>query len=116
MAILSVLAATLALLGLVVTGGQAEARGNPIYWLILAPVAWWGGGLSGFGARQVRLMMPAVIVAPLLAVACLAIAYTRGETITLWAVATVVAIITALACRIFYDRSLLKREGPDRWR
>jgi peptidoglycan/LPS O-acetylase OafA/YrhL len=116
MAILAVLAATLALLGLAVTGGQAEARANPVYWLILAPVAWWGGGLSGFGARQVRLMMPAIVVAPLLAVVCLTIAYTRGETITLWVVATVVTIIAALACRAFYDRSLLKREGPDRWR
>lgn len=116
MVILAVPAAVLALPGLVIAGGQAEARANPVYWLILIPVAWLAGDLSGFGARQVRLMMPAIIVAPLLAIGCLTMAYARGDTITLWIVATAMSIITALACRLYYNKGLLRCEGPDRWR
>lgn len=115
MAIVSVLAAVLALLGLVISGGQAEARANPLYWLILLPVAWWGGGLSGFGARQVRLMTPAIILAPLLAAMCLAIAARRGEVLVPWSIATLIAFAGATASRFFYGKSLLKREGPDRY-
>ncbi len=115
MAIIAVLAASLALIGLIVSGGQAETRANPIYWLILLPVAWWGGGLSGFGARQVRLMVPAMVAAPILAALCLVIAAGRAEAVTPWVIATIVAAVAAIVSRLFYDRSLLKREGPDRW-
>ncbi len=43
-------------------------------------------------------------------------AYARGDTITLWIVATAMSIVAALACRFYYNKGLLRCEGPDRWR
>jgi len=60
-------------------------------------------------------MVPAMVAAPILAALCLVIAAGRAEAVTPWVIATIVAAVAAIVSRLFYDRSLLKREGPDRW-
>ncbi len=114
LALVAVLAAALALIGLLVDGGQAQSRSNPLYWIVLAPVIWWGSGLMGFEARYVRAMGPLLVVAPSVAGVCLAIAVSQGREWMPWLIAAVIAGATALVSRLCYRDSLLRREGPAR--
>ncbi|EPP5101088.1 hypothetical protein ACUQRY_001353 [Enterobacter hormaechei] len=100
--------ALLCLLGLLVPGPQAQARGNPLYWLCILPFAWWANGLAAYEPRPVR---PALIVAVATAPASLAIATVLGKEPLLWTIGAGIALISAALAEYFYRGNMLYREG-----
>ncbi|WP_041862786.1 MULTISPECIES: hypothetical protein [Pseudomonadota] len=107
----ALLASLMALLCLLVPGPQAQARGNPLYWLCILPFAWWANGLAAYEPRPVR---PALIVAVATAPASLAIATVLGKEPLLWTIGAGIALISAALAEYFYRGSMLYREGPAR--
>lgn len=114
LAIVAVLAAALAILGLAVPGAQAESRANPLYWAILLPMAWWGSGVAAFEPRPVRILAVVTYAAPVVAAICLFTAVARDRGWTIWLASAVIATAAATGSRLAYGRSLLKHEGPSR--
>lgn len=113
LAIVAAIAATLAAIGLLV-GGAGVGRGNPLYWVLLAPLVWWASGMLGFEPRPTRLLPAVTAIAPVLAALCLALALAQERDLTPFAIAFAVALAAALGSRWAWTRSLLRREGPAR--
>jgi hypothetical protein len=114
LAVVAALAAVLAILGLAVPGAQAESRANPLYWVILLPLAWWGSGVAAFEPRPVRLLAVVTYAAPIVAITCLIIAIAQDRGWLIWLAAVVISIAAAIGSRRAYSRSLLKLEGASR--
>lgn len=99
---------------LVVPGTQGQARGNPLYWLMMLPFAWWAVSLASYEPTPVRLLKPAQVLAPLVAIASAATATRMGEDPTPFWVATAVSAVAAVTGWLLYRGSMLEREGPAR--
>lgn len=98
---------------LLVPGPQIEARGHPLYWLILGLPAVFAAPLMEYKPAALRMVRPALFGAPLIAGAVLAFA-ARVHTGTMteyWVMLALTAALT-LAGGLTYDRSMLAREGP----
>ena len=95
--ILALLSAAMPVLGatfILVPHGYAASRSNPLYWLLMAPLAVWVWGAISFDAWAIRLVAPLLIAAPLVAAALAALSYpTNGDAVALW----VLAVISLLA-------------------
>lgn len=95
-------------------GSPSQARGNPIYWLVFAPLAWWATALSGYEPRPVRFLKLALVGA-LIAAAMVALAATvMAQDATSFWVATAASAVAAAAGWFLYRGSMLEREGPAR--
>ncbi len=110
----SALVATMAFIGLRIPGSQADARADPLYWVILLPFGWWGSSLGAFEAWTVRLFWPSLAAWPLIAASALAGAWRQGEDLTLWAGSLAVSVACSIGAALLYRGSLLQREGPAR--
>lgn len=44
--------------------GHIAAREDPLYWLIMLPVLYWGWGVTSFDPWAIRLIVPVLILAP----------------------------------------------------
>ena len=111
------LCALLARVGLgviLVPGPQHQARGNPLYLLLMAPLVWWGSSLAWYEEKAARLIRPAFIMLPPLC----------GIN-ALWAVSLgmdpAIHVGALAACTIFaalgwwlHKDSMLRAEGPAR--
>jgi hypothetical protein len=114
---LATVAALMAVVTLVLTflpGAPTHVRFNPLYWLALLPVAWWGGNLTAFKASAVRWMRPISIAAIPIGMVATALAFARGERWQVPLGLATVACVAAVASLILYRGSLLEREGPAR--
>lgn len=114
LAAVAVLTGTVSVTMTLVNGSQYEARGNPLYWVLLLPMAWWVSGLSTFESRYVRSWKPVLAIACLAAAASLAIDMQRDEDWTVSAVSVAITVISAVASLVVYTGSLVAREGPAR--
>lgn len=114
LAVVAVLAATTSLISATVGGTQYQARANPLYWLLMAPMVWWVIGVSGFEARYVRLWIPALVLASGLSIVVAAVAMHAVGSWTVQTVACAVTLAAATASLLVYRGSLLQREGPAR--
>lgn len=114
LAIASGVAAIVALVVLVVGGSQMQARGNPLYWALLVPFAWWGSSLAYYEPWAVRLLKPSLVGWPLLATAVLVMAYRRQESETATAVSLAISVVCSICAASAYRNSLLRCEGPAR--
>ncbi len=112
--VLAALAATLSVVALAVPGPQSVARGNPLYWLLMLPMAWWGSGLARFEARPVRWWKPVLALSCLLSCGTLAMVLARGEDSTAQAIACGVTLLAAGASLWLLRGSLVALEGPAR--
>ncbi len=97
-----------------VEGNREQTRANPLYWLVLLPVAWWAAELSAFEPGSVRAMKLLTVIAPATALLCLLIAVSLEENWVLWLTSFIVSGVTAFGSRMAYRDSLLQREGPSR--
>ncbi|MDZ5650421.1 hypothetical protein [Nitrospirillum sp. BR 11828] len=114
-AVLAMAAALLSWLNVLFTGPLPQTRGNPLYWALMIPCAWWASDLTRFRPGAVIVMRLMFILAPLLAsAALLQMNNTRPDEIVAPAVLFALACTTAAAGALCYRRSLLRREGPSR--
>jgi hypothetical protein len=113
-AAIAALAATMTVISVTVQGGVTESRGNPLYWLLMLPMAWWVNGLTSFEPRAVRLWKPALAVASGTSVVAAALAMRSAGTWTGQTVACAVTLGATAASLILLRGSLVEREGPAR--
>ena len=114
LAIVAAIVAVVALQPSLFPGAPTRVRLDPLYWLLLLPIAWWGAGLAAFEPGPVRLMRTVTIAAPPIAAGATLLAWFRGAD---WAIPFALAAIsfgTAIVSRLLYRGSLLEREGPAR--
>ncbi len=62
--VLAALMPVLSLTYLLVPHGHIAARENPLYWLIMLPVLFWGWGITSFDPWAIRALVPVLIIAP----------------------------------------------------
>lgn len=116
-AVLAMAAALLSWLNVLFTGPLPQTHGNPLYWALMIPCAWWASDLTRFRPGAVIVMRLMFILAPLLAsIALLQSKDTRPDAILAPAVLFALAYTMAAAGALCYRRSLLRREGPSRLR
>ena len=93
---------------------DADGRGNPLYWLVPFPPAWWVRRLVNYEASAVRRIGAAFIIAPLAGLGVVAWSW------ALWLYLPIFWFVPAasLACSVagwsVYRGSMLEREGPAR--
>lgn len=107
------IAATVSLIGLLVEGSQYQARGNPLYWVLMLPVVWWLSGLGGFEPRAVRWWKPVLLLSVIIAAIALVLAVGRAD----WApeaVGFAITLLSAATSLSLLRGSLVAREGPAR--
>ncbi|MFD1949512.1 hypothetical protein ACFSGX_01865 [Sphingomonas arantia] len=112
--LIAALFSTMSVVGTAVPGPLPEARGNPLYWLLMLPMVYWVTELTSFTPRSVRMWTPALVVA-CVASAVAAVVVARDE--PGWTVQgglCVVTVLASIASRWLYRGSLLDREGPAR--
>ena len=114
LAALTCLTATISLISLTVGGTHYQSRGNPLYWLMMAPMLWWVIGLAGFEARYVRLWIPALVLASGVSIVAAAVAMHAAGSWTEQTIACAVTLAAAVASLLTYRGSLVDREGPAR--
>ena len=114
LAILAALAATLSVVALAVPGSHAASRGNPLYWALMLPMAWWGSGLTTFSPRAVRLWKPVLALSVLAAGTSLLAALRQEADWAIWAVAFGITLAAAAGSLALLRGSLVAREGPAR--
>jgi len=114
LAALAALAATISVISISVGGTQYQARANPLYWLLMAPMLWWVVGLTTFAPRYVRLWTPALAVACLASVAAAAATMHEAGDWTAQTIACAVTLAAAAASFLVRRGSLVEREGPAR--
>jgi len=92
---------------------QVEARGNPLYWLILLVPASWVWWVQDYSPRALRTVRPLLFAAPFIAGGVLAVAsQVRDDGMTpYWVMLALVCLLT-LTGGVLYDSSVLAREGP----
>ncbi|TWB43281.1 hypothetical protein [Nitrospirillum pindoramense] len=116
-AVLSMVAALLSWLNVLFTGPLPQTRGNPLYWALMIPCAWWASDLTRFRPGAVIVMRFMFIMAPLLAsITLLQSEDTRPDSILAPAILFALACTMATVGALCYRRSLLRREGPSRLR
>jgi len=113
LAAIATLAATVSLVALLVQGTHYQARGNPLYWALMLPAAWWVSGLTGFEAKYVRLWKPILLLAVVIAGAVPFAGVGRSD----WSFmvgAFVVTLVTAATSLFLLRGSMVAVEGPAR--
>lgn len=114
MAMLCILLATVGLIIILVPGTHAEARGNPLYWLLMLPTAWWASSLAYFESKTAWTVRPALVLGPAVCATNMLWERLRGTDLTINIGVLVISIACAIFGEIAYRRSLLKLEGPAR--
>jgi len=112
-AAVATMSATVSLIGLFVSGSQYQARGKPLYWLLMVPVVWWLSGLGQFEPRAVRWWTPVLVLSVIVTAIVLILAIDSGD----WVPEAVGFGITSLSAAISFllrRGSLVAREGPAR--
>lgn len=99
---------------LIASGTQAEARGNPLYWLVMIPLALCAGKLTRYEPGPIRWLRPAQAGAPLVAAATALVATATGEEPTPYWVATAICAALAGVAWLCWPGSMLAKEGPAR--
>jgi hypothetical protein len=97
-----------------VPGTQYAARGNPLYWLILLPVAWWVSSLAACEPHAIRWWKPALALACTISTTCLVLAVAAEQGVTLNAAGCAVTLAATVGSLVAYRGSLVAREGPAR--
>ncbi|WP_260597053.1 hypothetical protein [Sphingomonas endolithica] len=111
---IALVAATVSVSMILVSGSQYEARANPLYWALMLPMAWWVNGLTAFEPFYVRSWKAVLALACLASGASLAIDIWHDDDWTVSAVNAAVTVVSAIASMIAYRGSLVAREGPAR--
>lgn len=112
MCLLALLVPTIGIVTLLVKGPQIEARGNPLYWIILSVPAVWAWRMMDYSPGVLRTIRPALFAAPFIAGCVVMAASARGnEMMPYWVILGLTCVFT-LAGGVLYDRSLLMRDGP----
>jgi hypothetical protein len=112
LAAIAALAATVSLIAVLVKGTHYQARGNPLYWVLMLPGAWWVNRLAAFEPRAVRWWRPFLLLSVVVAAAAL-IATARADRRPA-AVAFFITLLAAGASLGLRRNSLVEREGPAR--
>lgn len=95
---------------LVAPGEQGEARGNPLYWLPMLPLAWWAVALTRYEGWAVRSIRWAQAAAPVAAAMVALFAWQSGDAAVPFLVAGAVSLAVAAVAWILYTGSLLQRQ------
>ena len=103
------IAATLALIGVLLGSSRATDRSNPIYWALLLPFAWWAASLANYTGWAVSTLRPAAIVASLVALLSLGLAANQGLALTPWIVAALIAIPSAGIGALLFPTTILSQ-------
>ncbi|MCC2978473.1 hypothetical protein LK533_17620 [Sphingomonas sp. PL-96] len=111
-AFLALLLPTIGVVTLLVKGPQIEARGNPLYWLILSVPAIWAWRMTDYSPGVLRTIRPILFAAPLIAGGVLAAARVRDAGMTPYWIMLALTCVLTVAGGLLYNRSLLAREGP----
>ena len=111
---LATMVAAVSMTMVIVPGTHYGTRANPLYWLILVPVAWWVSSLAAFEPGAVRSWRTVLIVVGIAATACLAMAITSGQDVMLTVIAFLVTMTSAAGSLFLRRGSLVAREGPAR--
>ena len=110
----AVFPAVIGLIVLLVPGSQPQARANPLYWLAMLPAAWWAVLLANYQAGAVRTIRLAMALGPMICGINALWAYKAGQGVTAYAVALVGSLLAAAAGWWFFNRSMVRLEGPAR--
>ena len=81
--IIAGLAATLALLGILLGNSRGADRSTPLFWALLLPFAWWAASLANYTPWAVRVLRPAAALFVLIAFVSLGLAAGRGSEVML---------------------------------
>lgn len=112
--LLALLLPTIGVVTLLVKGPQIEARGNPLYWLILAIPAAWAWRMMDYTPGALRSIRPALLIAPFIAGVVITAAAMRGSDLIAYEVMLGLTCLLSATGGLLYDRSLLACEGPAR--
>jgi len=112
--VVALVAASVSLTTVVAPGSQYEARINPLYWLILLPVAWWVSSLAAFEPKAVRWWKPVLGIACLVSGGCLVLAFSAKPDVTIDLVSTGATLLATVGALALHRGSLVAEEGPAR--
>jgi hypothetical protein len=105
--LLSIIAALLPTMALVLPDDRPSDRLNPAYWAMILPICAWAYGLVGFSPWALRLVNPALWLGAAIALAVLAVTELRGYAIVWWAIAAALALGASTVGFIAFRKSAL---------
>lgn len=110
---LALMLPSIGLVTLFVKGTHIEARGSPLYWLIMLVPASWVWWVQEYSPRALRTIRPLLFAAPVIAGGVLALASSMPNSgMTQYYVMVVLSGLMSLTGGVFYDSSMLADEGP----
>lgn len=96
---------------IVIDQPQITARGNPLYWLLMAVPAIWAFWLMSYSPRALRTIRSMLFLSPFLAGAVAFWASRAGAEMGVFRLTIVGCSLLSLVGGLLYNRSLLAREG-----
>ena len=99
------------IVSLLVKGPQIDARGHPLYWLILGLPALWAWRMMDYAPFVLLTIRPFLFGAPFGAALVLVVASFSGREMTAYWIMLLLTAGLSTAGGIIYNRSLLAREG-----
>lgn len=114
LAFLCVLPAVVGLIANGVGGTHLEAKGSPIYWMLMLPLVWWVTSIGYYEPKTAWTIRPAFVLGPLVCGVNTLWAHSLGTDVTISVVVLIFSVVCAVAGEIVYRRSMLKLEGPAR--
>lgn len=92
---------------IMVPHGYIASRSDPLYWLIMLPVAFWVWGITSFDPWAIRILVPVLILAPvtdiLIAKFC---GLSGGDLTAMWVLAAL-SVVFAIVGTIALSRTPL---------
>jgi hypothetical protein len=96
---------------IVINQPQIIARGNPLYWLLMAVPAAWAFWLMSYSPRALRTIRPMLFLCPFLAGAIALWGWRTGAEMGVFRLTMVLVSLLSLTGGLLYNRSLLVRDG-----
>lgn len=81
---------------IMVPHGYMVSRGNPLYWLLMLPVAYWAWGIMSFDPWAIRLLAPLLIIAPIMDILIVVYSGMSGDDLTALRVLAFLSIIFSI--------------------
>ncbi len=109
--LIALLLPTIGATTLLVEGPHLQARGHPLYWLLLGLPAIWSWRMMDYTPGALRTIRPTLFATPFLAAAVLIAAHVAGRDMAAYRVMFLSTVMVCTVGGFLYDRSLLAREG-----
>jgi hypothetical protein len=107
-AVICMIVAAVAGLGLLLPDNRSGDRSNPVYWMVILPLGVWAYGLTGFSDWALRLVRPALVVGPVVCVVVAGVAIANGRGVVLPGVALGLALMAGGLGLVLFGKSVFR--------